>query len=246
MSANNVTTIGKATIDNIRKGVVVMKKAIKSEQSIVPSIVVFTWGRENELYVGLWQVLKVEKSVNVPESNQVILFTEEGYNVMAKKTENVGDIAKIIQQNAVNKLKKPSYVIPYQEFDDLLLHIANFLEDDNSLNVVYSQGVESFDAYDYIEVEDMVEQVRSKLVGNKQLKGVQIKGIPSVQVYIKVKDYNDTTVSFTYLGRKDNIYKTFAWDGKSDLRAKIKGILSEAKEYDSGLTSSKLNNDSGD
>ena len=247
MVEEKIVIIGRATLDNIRKGVTLLKKAVKSGRKEKPSVVVFKSFGKSELYVGIIGETTNLKAVKVSEVEILVEFTEDAYLVMARKTENVLEISKVIQRNAEDKLRslQNTHRIPYQEYEDLLYNIGDFLEDDNSLNVVYSQGVGSFDAYDYIHVEDMVEAVRAELMSNKTIKGVQVRGIPRVQLYIQVKDANNTTVSFSYLGEKDNVYETIDWNGRDNLKDIFNDLYDEARYYDSKLKTSKLDKDVG-
>lgn len=240
-----VLNIGSASLENIQTSVGVLKRTIKTGRKVRPTVVVY------KTYKGLQVGLEVKESKKplayVNESDILIQFSENSYHIMARRTENVAKIARVIQKNAKDKEKQlqASNRIPYEEYEDLLYNIGDFLEEDNSLNLVYNQGVGSFDAYDYIHVEDMVEAVRAELVNDKKIKGIQIRGIPRVQLYISVSDYNKTSVSFSYLGEKDNIYDTFDWNGKDNLKDIINNKYDEAKFYDSKLKTSKLDKDVG-
>lgn len=248
MVEGKIVTIGRATLDNIRKGVTILKKAIKSGRKEKPSVVVFEQNGNEDMYVGLLGETNNNKAVNETEIDKIVEFTEDTYHNMSRRTENVLEISRVVKRNVEDKVESKKNVynkIPYQEYEDLLYNIGDFLEDDNSLNVVYSQGVGSFDAYDFIHVEDMVEAVRAELMNNKTIKGVQIRGIPRVQLYIQVKDYNDTSVSFSYLGEKDNVYETIEWNGRDNLKDIFNDLYDEARYYDSKLTTSKLDKDVG-
>lgn len=237
-----VVHLGNANLENIKKGVALVKKAIKSGLKDKPELIIYQ--NLGVLKVGVYGLNKPSLQVNVNESSILIQFTEKEYHRMAQHSENILYLAKVIQKNAYDK-KERATSIPYQEFDDLLYNIGEFLEDENSLNVVYNQGVGSFNAYDFVHVEDMVEAVRGELMSNKRIKGIQIKGIERVTVYIQVKNYNDTAVSFTYLGNKDNVYETFDWNGKDNLKQLIQEMLDESTMYDNSLTSSRLDKDTG-
>lgn len=247
MKSLNITVseIGNSTLENIGKGVSLLKGSIIKGYREKPEIVIYS--RKGNMRVGIKGKSPNSDKGNVYEFDKglvLIYFTEESYQKVALKTENVKKIARIIQTNAHNR-EKLAYEIPYQEYDDLLYNVSELLEDDNSLNIVYDKGVQSFNAYDYIHKEDMVEEIRGELNRGKELRGIQVRGISRVTVYIQVKDYNDTSLSFTYLGNKDNVYHTFDWDGKDNLRSIIGREIRKAKDHDNSLTTSVLNKDDG-
>lgn len=248
MTDKQVIEIGTASIENIRKGVSVLKLAILKGKKNKPAVLIYY--RSSQLKVGLYGETESSKAVHIPTETHVLEFTEDKYRYMSKTTGDVLKISKVIQTNAkakVGKNQQPVELtsIPYEEYEDLLYNVGDFLEEDTSLNIVYNKGVGSFPAYEYIHKEDMVEAVRGELIKGKKLKGIQIMGVPRVTLYIQIKEYNQTMISFTYLGLRDNIYESFQWNAKDSLKEIVSQKVNDAQEYDRSLKESKLDKEDG-
>ena len=234
---------GSATLVNIRKAVGEIKNAVKEGYTYKPVVLIYGH-RVTDLYVGVLYP-GTQTILDALIQSTVIEFTAEHYTEMAKKTENTHDIAKVIQANAQNKFKRSTHIQEHLAYDDFLYQVAECLEEGIGLNVLYDQGVASFDSFEFIDKDDMVVQVQMDLAGGKRLKAVQIKGYERANVYIKCEGGNQFIISFTYFGYKDNIYDTIAYTGTDSLARVIKHWLEDARLYDQSLTKTRLDLDGG-
>lgn len=241
MNSVSVLEVGKANINNIKECVQGLKKSVQNNHIRKPEIVVYI--NKGELLVGLMSSIKNLKSKGVLSDKVILTFGEKQYEAVRPYTENVLKISKMIQDNAFKKIESKGAGNTH-DYTELLYNLTDFLGNNTKLNVVYSQGIGSYRSHDYVDKEDMTEDIRRDLTKKKSIKGVQIIGIPKVTLYLKLKKGDEAEVSFSFLGLKDNVYETFYWDEKESLKGIVDKKIHEAEEYDRSLEESKLDKES--
>lgn len=243
MSQKQFQLRGSATLANIRKAVGEVKQAVKEGHLHKPVVIIYG-NRVTSLFVGVRFNEDNSQPIDVTQAT-VLEFTTEHYKELAKKTENTHEMAKVIQENAQNKFKRSNQVQDYLAYDHFLYQVAECLGEGIGLNVIYNQGVASFDSFEYIDKDDMVVQVQLDLASGKRLKALQIKGYERASIDIKVEGGNQYLISCTYFGYKDNIYETFLYNPSESLHRCINQWLQSARTYDENLTRSRLDLDGG-
>ena len=245
MCNKRVVTIGTTTITNIQRAVVEVKQSVKEGWVKKPTLVIYGQNVK-QLWVGLYLETQSKVSISKDSITLVLEFTPEHYKEFAKQSENTHEIAKTIQNNAYHKFKQQKQELPHLAYDDFLYQLAECLGSGVGLNVIYNQGVASFDSYNYVDKEDMVVDIQIDLSRGKELKAVQIKGYDRSSVYITVIDSQRYAINFNYFGYKDNVYQTVKYNVGDSLKNIIEDWYQQAVEYDNTLTKSKLDKDMGD
>lgn len=245
MCNKRVVTIGTTTITNIQRAVVEVKQSVKEGWIKKPTLVIYGQNVK-QLWVGLYLETQSKVSISKDSITLVLEFTPEHYKEFAKQSENTHEIAKTIQNNAYHKFKQQKQGLSHLAYDDFLYQLAECLGSGVGLNVIYNQGVASFDSYNYVDKEDMVVDIQIDLSRGKELKSVQIKGYDRSSVYITVIDSQRYAINFNYFGYKDNVYQTVKYNVGDSLKNIIEDWYQQAVDYDNTLTKSKLDKDMGE
>lgn len=239
MVDKKVLEVGTASVDNIKTCIGVLKTAIKVGKDHKPVVAIYVKG--TELSVGLYGNTESKKAVDLDEGSLVMAFTEHDYLGLAKNTEDVLKIAKMVQVNAQQKAEQKFPKLVDKGSERILKGVTDFIEDGNKVNIVYDKGVAGYLKTPTVTTEEILTEIRNTLVKGKTIKGVQIMGIPKVTLYIKLKQTGQVEISFTYLGTKDNVYETIQWEGKASIKTIVYQKLQDSKVYDRGLKESHLN-----
>lgn len=239
MVAKKVLEVGTASVDNIKTCIGVLKTAIKDGKDHKPVVAIYVKG--SELCVGLYGNTESKKAVDLDEGSMVVGFTEHDYLRLAKSTEDVLKISKMVQVNAQIKAENKFPKLVDKGSEHILKGVTDFIEDGNKVNIVYDKGVAGYLKTPTVTTEEILTEIRNTLVKGKTIKGVQIMGIPKVTLYIKLKQTGQVEISFTYLGTKDNVYETIQWEGKASIKTIVYQKLQDSKVYDRGLKESHLN-----